>query len=89
MSQGSLVAQNLAGQTTNDPVGPGKHLTSVKSTELVGGVINVPDHEPGVGLVAVRFMPGARTQIAGFLASYHQPIAANVSAFSRSKGYLV
>jgi hypothetical protein len=84
-----LSSPELGGSNHGRVCGSKKHLASVKSTELVGGVINMPDHGVGVGLVAVRFMPGARMQIAGFLASYHQPTTANVNAFSRSTGYLV
>jgi hypothetical protein len=84
-----LSSPELDGSNHERSCGSKKYLTSVKSTELVGGVINVPDHGVDVGLVAVRFVPGARMQIAGFLASYHQPTTANVNAFSRNKGYLV
>jgi hypothetical protein len=86
MSQGSLTEQNLVRGLTNDPADPRKHLTSAKSNAVVGGVIYVPGYGAQMGLVVVRFMPGARMQIAGFLASYHQQPTATTSAFSRSHG---
>lgn len=76
MNQGSLNAENPVLRTTNDPAGSRKQLTSVKREALVGGVIYVPGHRPQMGMVVVRFVPGASMQIAGFLGRHHQlPIA--------------
>jgi hypothetical protein len=64
-----LTSQSLVAQTANDPAGPIKHLTSVRNVVFIGGVIYLPGNRNQKRLVAVRFVPGVRMQIAGFLAS--------------------